>query len=237
MRTENFVTRVVAVTLLLFVPTLFALSAYAVDKAPYCEAEANRADRPEQPGTSLGDKNKTAGKNDDGAELDIEGEQPRLRVVCRGMGGGAGGRMTWLLAAIAAAFAALAALLARRSVVEERGARRGRIVAEFTDGDQAIVRMVNIGESAAWLTSLGWSALIGPPSRVKLKAASRLVPKGGEEGADFAFAAARVEDGARFTIIWRYRDAYGDEWHAWRVFRMSPARNVIVEEDGEHPAD
>jgi hypothetical protein len=145
--------------------------------------------------------------------------------------------MTWLLAAIAAAFAALAALLARRSAVEERGAKRGRLIAQFADAEQAVVRIVNIGESAAWLTAIGWSAPSGCRGTEKLKAVSRHVPKGREEGAHFAFEAARVVTGARFAILWRYKDAYEQKWHAWRVFRMRPSRDVVVEEDGEYPAD
>jgi hypothetical protein len=239
MKAKYRLTLAIAVLAVLLVVAIGLLAVGHQDQRPgHCKSEARISAQPRDPSVLVGDQDRPTDRdNDEGRILQYE-QAVALRQTCEQSS--APSRqiaLQILVAALVFGVTVMGIILAHWTSVEERPTKRGRLVATFPDEDRTVFRIVNVGDSAAWLTAIGWTAKIGDRSDQKLTAVSRLVPKGGEDGADFVFDAAELRGGARFSILLRYQDAYREEWQAWRVFRMNSDRRVTVEKDGERPGD
>lgn len=144
------------------------------------------------------------------------------------------GRSRRFLVAAPIAIVILLGFLVRSGLLEDRRAKRGRLVPVIKEGGAA-VRIVNVGDGIARLEAFGcvlgrfdgdWRRLIN---------VRRLVSEGDDDPVIYAFDDTRVETGMRFSVLLRYEDAHRGAWRAQRVFRMLPARHVAVEEDSEQP--
>jgi hypothetical protein len=237
-RSESYATIFALVAIVAFAPTLFVLySVQPVQDAPYCKAEAYDADGPKDLRAGSRNQDQTANQNDEGSDSYVGSKQPALSLICQQPGaGGGGGVLTWLIAAVAASLAAAAALLARQTATEERPTKRGRLIAVFPDAGRPVVRIVNVGESAAWLKAAGWSFNPGFGLKQRPRSIFLLLPKGGGEPAEFKLSAYPIGGGNGFSILLRYSDAYGDEWHAWQGFRVTSDHSVVLEKNGEYPS-
>ena len=238
MRAKTSLTLIVAgLAVLLFLMIGFSGVSQQDQRPDHCESDAGVAAQPREPGVLVRDQDRSAERDNDKGRV-LEKEQALAsRQECQ-----QGATPSWhvplqiLVAALVFGVGVLAALLAHWTTVEERPTKRGRLIPVFPDERLTVIRIENVGETAVWLTGAGWSAGSHFGQRQRLKAVSRLVPKGREGRLDFAFNPTRVADEERFSILLRYRDAYGEEWQARRVFRMSRWR-VTVEEDDESPGD
>ena len=128
----------------------------------------------------------------------------------------------------------LLGFLVRSGLLEDRRAKRGRLIPIIEEGG-AFVRIINVGDGIARLEAFGCAEGRFDGDWRRLKDVRRLIFGGDGDPVRYRFDDTCIEAGKQFSIMLRYNDAYGGAWEAWRVFRMLPARHVTVEEDGEQP--
>lgn len=222
--------------LIVFLPSIVLMLWLAdenVEGAGQGEAAAYETNGPDGPIVASREQNETADHRAAWGERQVKKSGPARRQVREQPIGGPDEKFVLVIMAVMGPLlAAVSYILAHVTAVGERPTKRGRLVPVFAEDGSTVVRILNVGDSWVRLIAVGWARDQTVPWH-RIKIVSRLVPKGGENGLEFAFDTSRIGDGDRFSVLLRYEDAYGWVWHAWRVFRMTPSRRVVEVEDGE----
>ena len=127
-------------------------------------------------------------------------------------------------------------LLTHATATGERDTARARIVIDLPNVTSGMVRLVNVGSSPGFVIGLGTykeGKAVARNRWTGLNRMSRLVPPGEDSAVEIPLDLGPLAEDASLVVLVRYRDGYGAKWEAWRVFKMTAAQTVAVEEDGE----